>query len=316
MVRAPSAVTCMKRWVGLPACPQRQEMQAGSPRYKQPCAVVLVWLLWIPGCPPPAVKPGVPLQLHEAIGKVNRNSAGIDVCLKANAHANGYWADQTGGRRAFNSDATVLVIAPSHLYGTFKVLGSEELLLGSNADKYWLYIKRDENTYRVGTYTRLDESEASSLPIRPDMLIEALGLNPLPETTVGTAGPVQRITDDHQQLLFLAYTDEGQGIVTKEYWLDRFEPRLIRRIVFRDPMGQTIMCSQLDDYKPLTDGGPLLPGEVHVRWPLEGSELELRIRQWKRMPDRTRDHAAFVAPHQRGQSYRRMIDLDTGLPLR
>jgi hypothetical protein len=201
------------------------------------------------------------------------------------------------------------------MYGTLKSgLGTEELLIGSNAERYWLYSKRD-GTYRTGTYAGLADDLEAPMPLRPDMLIEALGLNPLPETTVGTAGPVQRIVDSHQQLIFLAYTHKGQGVIQKEYWLDRYGPRLIRRILFRDGIGRVVMDSILDDYRALRPGGPMLPRRVRVQWPLQDAVLDFRIHTWKLMPDRTPGHPAFVAPHQRGQDYPHMIDLDTGADL-
>jgi hypothetical protein len=204
------------------------------------------------------------------------------------------------------------------MYATFKSgLGTEEMLLGSNSDKYWAYVRLDDGTYRVGTYAALGDSVGSPLALRPDILIEALGLNPLPETTVGTAGPVQRVVDHYQQLVFLAYTQTGQGVIYKEYWLDRFEPRLIRRILFRDELGQVVMDSALGDYRRLNNDGPWLPRRVRVEWPQQDAVLDFRVSEWKPMPDRGPDHLAFIAPHERPTpvAYPRMINVDTGEPL-
>jgi hypothetical protein len=60
----------------------------------------------------------------------------------------------------------------------------------------------------------------------------------------------------------------------------------------------------------------LLPHEVRVEWPLHGGKLHFRIHRWKPMPSRGRDHAAFVAPHDRGMVYTHMIDLDADRPVR
>ncbi len=277
----------------------------------------LVLLLLVTGCPPPAERPYEPIPMDQAIAVVNTNTAQITTCLKATGSASGHFVDDQGRRQAFDLNAVVTVLAPHLLYASFKSgLGTEEMMLGSNPERFWLHIKRDDDTYRTGTYAALADDLDAPLPLRPDMLIEALGLDPLPEATVGAAGPVQRIDGAHQQVLFLAYDGSGQGVIRKEYWLDCREPRLIGKVLFRDAMGRVVMDSSLSDYAPLTGGGPLLARRIRVEWPQHHGVMDLRIRQWSPMPERGPGHPAFVAPHQRGERYRRMIDLDTGGPLR
>lgn len=270
-------------------------------------------LVGVAGCPPRPPVPLDPIPMDEAIGLVNTNTARINTCIKAEGWADGYFHTEAGRRYPFDLPHTSLqVIAPRHLYLSAKSgLLTEELMLGSNDRKYWLHVKQDDDTYRYGTHAALEADPASAMPLRPDQLIEALGLNGLPEDTTGPSGPVQRIVDEYQQLVFLAYTADGQGLIRKEYWLERYEPRLIRRIVFRDAMGRVVMQSQLDAYKPMAGEGPLLPHRIRVEWPQQDSLLRFRISRWKPMPSRGPDHPAFVAPPDRGMTYTRMIDLDT-----
>lgn len=277
--------------------------------------VTALLLVYVPGCPPPPRRVLDPIPIDQAIGIVNNNMSRIATCLRAEGSAAGHFTVADGGRHRFDLRAVFFVTAPRHLYLTLKSgLGTEEVLLGSNDEKYWLHVKRDDDTYRFGTHAGLEGDVESPMPLRPDMVIEALGLNGLPEQTVGAGGPVQRIVEEHQQLIFLAYTSKGQGIIRKEYWLDRYEPRLIRRILFRDGMGRVVMDSQLDNYRRSADDGPLLPHRVRVEWPLEGGMLDFRISRWQPRPDRGTDHLAFVAPHERGQAYTHMIDLDGERP--
>ena len=281
---------------------------------RRACAAALLLIL-LAGCPPPAERVPEPIAMHQAVAIVNANTTQLTTCLKATGSVSGQFVLEDGRPQSFDLRGVVQVLPPRHMYGTLKSgLGTEELLMGSNDQRYWLYTKRDD-TYRTGTYAGLADGLEAPMPLRPDMLIEALGLNPLPEMTVGAAGPVQRIVDSYQQLIFLAYTQKGQGIIHKEYWLDRHEPRLVRRILFRDGIGRVVMDSILDDYRALHPGGPMLPRRVRVQWPLQDAVLDFRIHTWKPMPDRTPSHPAFVAPHQRGQDYPHMIDLDTGAAL-
>ncbi|MHC4093162.1 MAG: hypothetical protein ACYSVY_23325 [Planctomycetota bacterium] len=275
------------------------------------CLAATLVLACVAGCPPPARRMGDPIPIHQAIAIANANTAQVTTCLKAEGSAAGYFTLADGGRHHFDFRAVLFVTTPRHLYLTLKSgLGTQELLIGSNEEQYWLHVKRDDDTYRFGTHAALGNDLESFLPLRPDMVIEALGLNGLPETTAGASGPVQRIVDEHQQLIFLSFTSTGQGIIRKEYWLDRYEPRLIRRILFRDGMGRVIMDSCLDDCKAMGGDGPLVARRIRIEWPLDGGMIDFRIRRWEPRPERGLDHPAFVAPHERGLKFTHMIDLD------
>lgn len=269
------------------------------------------------GCPPPMLRPPEPVTMSQAIARVNANTGRIHSCYKAIGAVRGHVTDQTGTRQPFDLQASIQMLAPSFLYGSFKSgLGTEEMMLGCNAQAYWLFINRDNQTYRTGTYAAHQPDAVDDLPLRPDLIIEALGFLPLPDITVGTQGPVHRLVEDYQQLLFLDYTTKGQAVIQKEYWLDRRPPFLIRRILFRDPQGQVLMDSRLSAYRPVDSSSLLLPTKVYVDWPQDDSAMRFSIRRWKPLPDRGTDNAAFIPPHLRGQRFGHMIDLDTGLPLK
>ena len=272
-----------------------------------------VLLSFVVGCPPQQ-QPLDPIEMRQAVAIVNDNTARITSCIKAEGSVSGHFVDATGHRQHYDLHASCQVIAPLHTYMSLKSgLGTQEMLLGSNHEQYWVHIRLDDDTYRYGTHAALQDQPLSAMPLRPDLVIEALGLNALPEDTTGTAGPVQRIVDEYQQLIFLAYESDSQGIIHKEYWLDRYEPRLVRRIIFRDAMGRVVMDSRLDDYRLTSEFGALLPHRVRVDWPLSDSVMNFRISRWKPLPERGRSHPAFIAPHERGQRFKNMIDLDAQL---
>lgn len=274
-------------------------------------------LTCLTGCPPPAKPPLEPIAMQDAIGIVNANNARITSCLKASGWLNIQFTDDRGRHRYFDlPQSSFHVIAPRHTYLSAKSgLGTEELRLGSNDEDYWFYIKQDDNTYRHGTYAALTGEALTSMPLRSDLVIEALGINSLPGDTYGPEGPVQRIVDEFQQLIFLAYTPDDQGVIRKEYWLDRYEPRLVRRILYRDDLGRVLMDSRLSDHKPAYRDGPHLPGRVLVSWLHNDLKMDFRIRRWEAKPGRGRDHRAFVAPHKSEDPFkdrfRNIIDLDT-----
>lgn len=267
-------------------------------------------MVLVAGCPAPPSKwlPAVPMQ--QAVGIVNRNCDRVITGLQALGSARGHFVDDKGTRRAFDCDANLLVLAPRHLRLDLTSLGQTQVLFGSNDELYWVHVKPEVDTYWFGRYAKLSDLDLGGIPIRPDMVVESLGINGLPEDTTGTAGPFQRIVGEYQQLLFVRYDPDGQGLIYKEYWLDRREPRLIGRILFRDAMGRVLMRSQLSDYRRLEGQGPLIAHRIDVDWPQQDAELHLKVRRWSVRLELTPDHRAFTAPHQRGKTFRRTIDID------
>ena len=277
------------------------------------------WLLGlvpaIAGCPPPpALRPLDPLPLRQAIEPVNENAARVSTGLKATGSVRGQVVVAEGRKHRFDLNGKLLVIPPRHLrFDVQNALGRTEFLLGSNADCFWLHVGRDEDTFRFGRYATRDDERAVDLPIRPDWMIEALGLSALPTDTTGTGGPVQIIERDRQRLLFICYDARGQGMVRKEHWLSRYEPRLIERVVFRDDIGTELMHSELSDYRRSDETAPLLPHRIRVDWPAQDSWIEFHVRRWQMRGDITTDQPAFQlpAPEALREQHRRVIDIDS-----
>ncbi len=116
------------------------------------------------------------------------------------------------------------------------------------------------------------------MPIRPDHLLEVLGLNELPTDTTGPDGPVYRPEPTRNVLIFLAYDDAGQGYIQKEYHIDRAPPCLVREIIFRRPDGRVQMHAALTDHAAVRGVNALAPRRLRIEWPSAESWLELRMR--------------------------------------
>jgi hypothetical protein len=278
--------------------------------------VTLAVLAGATGCPEKGKRapiPYPPLRIEEAIGLVNRNNARVTGALKAKAgHARGHYTDSEGKRKEFDVDAALLVLPPRHLRLDMSVLGNSQFIFGSNGKRYWME-QPPADALTWGRHEQADRLLADDLIIRPDLMIEALGFNPLPENTTGDGGPVQRITPDYQQLLFLDYDSSLQGFITKEYWLSRHDPQLIARIIFRDSLGLVTMDSKLSAYRRMGEGGPLLPSRVEVNWPESGSAMVFTTMGWSQPAGVTESHPGFAFPLDRGEHFTRIIDIDAKL---
>ncbi len=267
----------------------------------------------LPGCPPegprqPEMGPIIPLP--DAIVTVNANNQAFAGGLQGTGIARGHFKDRDGKRRSFDCDAKLLVIPPFHLRLDLQNLGQSQVLFGSNDEMYWLHIVPEIDTYWWGHYAALNKADTDGLAIRPDMVVEALGIQQMVSDTRGTAGPFQRVVGEYQQWLFVVYDEKGQGVLHKEYWVRRAEPRVIEQILFRDHLGRLIMRSSLSDYRPFGEGGSWIAHRADVDWPLEDGHMRLSVRNWSTNPKLTPEARAFIAPHERGKTFRRTICID------
>lgn len=273
---------------------------------RQGCLVpVLIAGSLVGGCPPqrkqPAAPIAPPMPMWKAVFHVNDNADRIGGTLRATGYVDGYFTDNAGRRRTFHVDGVLFFLTPRYLRFDLKKLGDSQVLLGSNETDYWVYTK-DADEWFCGRHGVLSDLPPD-VPVRPDQLVEALGLNPIDiESDEGRARrPVQRITDAYQQLLFLEEDPFGGTVLTKEFWLDRHPPHLIRRIIFRDQDGRIEMDSRLGDFRPLEPGGPVLPSVMIAEWPKSAAQLKFKIRKWKRFEQVTPEAIQFRTPRKCGQ---------------
>jgi hypothetical protein len=187
------------------------------------------------------------------------------------------------------------------------------MLFGSNEERYWLVVKPEIDTLWWGRHDPAVPPRAEDLTFRPDLIVEALGLNPLPAQSAKVVGPAQRITKEHQQLLFWDYDDQSRGYVAKEYWLSGYGLRLVDRIIFRDPMGRMVMDTHLSDYRPIGEDGPVVAHRVEVDWPASDSRMVFTTSGWKVLPEVDATHPGFTFPLELDESFTRIVDIDTEL---
>ena len=274
-------------------------------------------VLMLSGCPPPKVLPAWH-TMQDAVAIVEANRALAVDGLKAHGSVRGRFADDSGARRHFDLEGRLQLVAPDHMRFVLEnAFGGEELQIGMNDAKWWLIAHRPDERYFEGArqhdrdrsragFARRPEVNAAidnrraqpALPLRPESLIECLGLHPL-----SAPGTAHRVVDDYQQLIFVVQTSQEAQFIEKEYWLDRYEPHLIRRIVFRDRHGRVTLSSDLDAYRAVGERGLLLPHRLRLSWPLDDAELTFRIARWREVPTMTTDHPAFVSPRDRGQRF-------------
>lgn len=255
--------------------------------------------LIVSGCGHPrlAIDPLPPIPMRDAVRIVNDNVGKIAGTLRASGSVDGYFTNPNNGRRVnYSLDGTLFHLAPSYVRFDLKKFGDRQILFGSNEENYWFYSKEDDRFY-CGRQGESDNVPAE-IPVRSDQIVEALGLTMIGEDAWGgrVIRRVQRVDLDVQQILFVEVGEDGQAVLEKEYWLDRYPPRLVRRVVFRGADGVVTMESFLDDYRPIAAGGPLLPHKMAAEWPEKGARMRFDVGRWSAEEQVVPGGAQFATP--------------------
>jgi outer membrane lipoprotein-sorting protein len=196
----------------------------------------------------------------------------------------------------------------------FKLVGKKEFVgtvfeVGSNDREYWLEVIPGTSRLWWGTYTDLARmtSEQLPIPIRPDLVMEVLGVgtintdfNQLPVPTMRYVGSI-----DAYVFVFNVKAPD-RWLAQKEVWYDRTTLRP-RRVILYDSNGRPVLKAdmsmdrkvQVPDTNP--NDWPLVPGDYKLFFPDSGSRMEFSmkdVRLYKAGPHNLRipNAASFNRP--------------------
>lgn len=266
------------------------------PRLLYACAALSLLSGCVAKAPPPGPPPR-PVSLAEVMSRVNDNNSQIPLVYKAGrVRLTGRFADEAGRRRRVDLNGGLLYRKPRDLYLDLHHLLTPVLRVGSNDQRYWMWLLLDIKQMVWGKYEHLDRPDIRGFALRPDQVIEALGVNELPAAGAGLIGPLRRTEPERNVLTYFRADQDGGHHTEREYYLDRRWPFLIRRLVVRGALGEVVLDVHLDDYKPIA-GGPLSAKTIRLSWPENDAHLRLELaRRSLPAPDRVKARAfAFPA---------------------
>lgn len=252
--------------------------------------------------PPPA------LSRERAIQLLNENADKLVSGLRSRGMSVSGRILENGKPRRFDFRGVMLFVPPHHFWMEMQHVGEPVMQLGANDQEYWAWAKRDLNKMWAGRRDSLADSfEDSTIPIHPDHLVESLGLTRI--TTSASDGPAYLVDAEYSRLIFFVVDDQIGPRVSRTYFIDRFAPYMIRKIVYRRNDGTELMTAQLDDHRPVDNDGPLLARRIRVDWPEKDSFLDVRLGptlanllgktdQWEKL---TKEHPYFRRPTNAGE---------------
>ncbi len=239
------------------------------------------------GCPPVKKTGQLPpdrASLPEVISRVNRNSAGMDFMLRAgNVRAVGKYR-KSGKLESFDAGGTLLFRKPRDLYLKLSYLAGA-IEIGSNDQEWWVWNQVDNQYWWSRHGDIIEDSGLMGIPIRPDHLVEILGLSSLPIDTAGPNGPLFDVQTERFVLGFIDRSFAGQFYYTKWIAIDRYPPYLIRELYYFRPNGYREIAAFLSDHGPIDGTGDrvvMAPRKIRIEWLADESWSELSFGDMRR----------------------------------
>jgi hypothetical protein len=214
-------------------------------------------------------------------------------------------------------DVTLLYMRPRSM----RFIGKDALAgpvfeIASNDERYWVLAGPSGNrTMYHGQYANLDRIDTSRLPVRPDLVLEVLGIQSIATNLLQPPVPVMRFHND-QDVYMLVWNAPlpDRWIAVKEIWYDR-ETLLPRVVLLFDEHGRIVLRAYLMDHAPVEvqglpkDQWPMVATAYRLYFPQTGSTMNFDLKialeiNRKNVPN----ERSFPFPDQPDAS--EVIDLD------
>ena len=243
---------------------------------------LLVPVVWAVGCTAcPKITPVPPRDAREALRRVSDNLEVLGrIALRADALVTFKFRDADGRRHSYPlQDATLIFRSPRRLRFDIKhTLAGSVARVGSNDEQYWLWVEPEISTMWWGEWRYVDRDKGGgSLPLRPNQVLDALMMRPLPEKIGDGLPPLLHINGDDHRLLYVRLDWEGWPFVVQEVALDPCPPYQPIGLIVRRSDGSEVMQVELGNYRKLGGDGPYVAHRYVIEWPQDGAELRIDL---------------------------------------
>jgi hypothetical protein len=193
------------------------------------------------------------------------------------------------GRRDFvNGTITLLHRKPNGLRLLGEKVGTDVFDIGSNDQRYWMIVRPGggRDVMYWGTYAGAPPAP-DELPIRPELLIEMLGVFDLDTDLTREPFPVQKFIPDWDCYVLTWQEKAGDPprfVAVKEVWYNR-TTKLPVRVILYGPTGRIVLRAALDGFVPLPIENyppadqPKMATKYDIVFPDTGSTMRIELGQ-------------------------------------
>jgi len=290
---------------------------------RTPGRIILAALLLACGCCHTATGPhlrpyyGPTESMASVAQQVNANNEKIPT-LWANLNYSAM-VNENGTTHSVSGGDGILLYQPSD----FRLVAKKEFVgtvfdLGTNGKEYWLEVVPGTNRMWWGRYDDLVHTQLgkSPIPIRPDLVLEVLGVSLINRDFNVPPVPTMRFNNDEDAYMFVFNVHApDRWLALKEVWYDRASHRP-RRVILYDANGRAVLRADLSmDTKVQVPGEdprtwPVMAGDYKLFFPDTGSRMEFTVkdvRLYKQNPGgrlKVPNASSFAMPDVQGTDVR------------
>jgi hypothetical protein len=247
--------------------------------------------------PPP--RPGYygpTLSLAQVLAGINQNNSKIPSLWTRQEFEANIVDPQDNKAHFVNGYGTLLYQSPDRL----RLVGKKEVTdlfdMGTDGDKFWLRLTPEQDTFWWGNLSEIDADTSGRIPIRPDLVLEVLGVRPADESLLREPVPVMRFSNTLDMYMIVWQSRlSDRWVARKEIWYERSTLRP-RRVVLFDTDGRVEINAELSRFAQLKldnfsqDQWPWIATRYSLSFPRTGSTMTLDLR------DAAIEHNGFPKP--------------------
>jgi len=244
--------------------------------------LMLFGLLFVTGCSQqvpttPRKLMAIPSALQE-IHALNDRSALLDK-LRFTGNVDLTLINHAGGTSSFQAHAVLLVdqnrVPHLLLVGTY--LGQDAFEMGMNRRIYWL-IDHDHKIAYVGRVAMEDRLPPGVMPLRPQRVLDMLGITPLILTGQSRIAMFNVPHTGSYNLLLLRSGGGSLEHISRQISISRYTGQ-VREVRLYDRTGRVIAYSELSHYRPLDNAfdGVELPTRIVIHYLDAQAEMNFHV---------------------------------------
>jgi hypothetical protein len=279
---------------------------------------VSLLVVQLPGCAPKQpVKTSEPytgptLALDELLRGLNERRARLPTVWASGSFE--LWARERETDRVqfVNGSLTVVFRSGGQLRLQGQKVSQTIFDTGISANRYWLALFADESVCWHGSIDPANPVAPTLLPIRPDALLDVIGLEPVSVDLIDPPVPTLRFNPDYDAYMVTWHVPDGdRWVTTREIWFDRATLG-IRYVWLFNRDGKVIVRAKLRD-ELIVEGADHSDALLARGWDLlfveTGSTMNVRLEDVRLSKGRVPNDLSFRFDPMRSGA-ERVVDLD------
>jgi len=256
--------------------------------------------------------------INRVVADINQNADRIPT-LRGAGQFEAHIKDQ-GKDNFVNGQITLLYQRP----GSLRLVGKKDIAgtifeVGSNDERYWVIIRGNDDTMWTGTWKNIDKVDPSQIPIRPDLLLEVLGIQSINTNLLEPPVPVMRFNSDYDAYMIVWNIKlRDRWAAQKEIWYDR-QTKLPKLVNLFDENGRVVLSAYLSNHKPVEvsdvpkDQWPRVATSYRLFFPPNQSKMSIDLDDVALKRNNAPNERSFTYPGAKA-GVSRVIELDEQQP--